>query len=122
MIVTDPVQNHHVYEKFLKQKNVGGVMSRFLPDAVMVGPNNSRIVGVDAIRASLEQGLPYMEDVNFELIELVVHGDIALERLKFIAVSKLPNGEILETSAISSVVLRRQADGNWQIAIDDPGT
>jgi ketosteroid isomerase-like protein len=53
--------------------------------------------------------------MRLELIELVEHGDIALER----ALWAIEGSDAKPSS--STVVLQRGSDEPWRILIDDPG-
>jgi ketosteroid isomerase-like protein len=95
-------------------------MSLFEPQAIMVTPTGN-LAGKAAIRAYLSRVIDQMDDLEFELLDLVASGDVALERLSYTLSIRSATGERVPTRATSNVILRRQAEGGWLIAIDHPG-
>ena len=60
-------------------------------------------------------------ETRLELIELVETGDVALEKTRWTSRIPAQDGTTTESTGLSTVVLRRQPDGQWLMAIDDPG-
>lgn len=52
--------------------------------------------------------------------EVIVNGDIAVHIAPWAMTGLTPDGQELAQSGLSIAVLRRQADGNWKMVIDNP--
>ncbi len=98
---------------FLERANAGdadGLVALYEPDAVLVGPDGQVMRGAEAIRdfyAGLLASRPTF--VAGEQRPALRRGDIALTS------SRLVNG------IVTAEVARRQPDGTWRWAIDQPG-
>ncbi len=97
---------------FLARANEGevdGLVALYEPDAILAGPSGQRIVGAAAIRdfyAALLATRPTF--VAGEQRPALRRDDIALTS------SRLVNGRV------TAEVARRQPDGTWRWAIDQP--
>jgi ketosteroid isomerase-like protein len=92
----------------------------FEEDAVLVIQSNVRAVGRDAVKDGLEamsKAFPV-----FRIWERVVveAGDVALHHSNWSAASVGEDGLPHTVGGVTSDVLRRQADGQWRVAIDNP--
>ena len=117
MPVSDPRDNHATFERCWNDGDVDGLLALYEEDAIYVPVAGETLAGHAAIRAMLEGVAQSGMRNRLELVNLVELGDIALERTRWTIT--MPDGS--ETSGNSTVVLRRQADGSWRMAIDDPG-
>jgi ketosteroid isomerase-like protein len=52
--------------------------------------------------------------------EVIVEGDIAVHIAPWKMNGTGPDGKVVEGAGLSIAVLRRQADGNWKMVIDNP--
>jgi uncharacterized protein (TIGR02246 family) len=121
MTILDSKESHSAYLAYARSGDLDGLMTRFSETAVLIDAERNRLVGRDAIKAYFSGFVPLLQELEFDLIDVVEHGDLALERLRHRSILKLPDGQTLEATGTSSVVLERQADGNWLIVVDDPG-
>jgi uncharacterized protein (TIGR02246 family) len=115
MAVSDPGENHRVFEAFANQGNVEGLLSCYAEDAVFVAARGQHLKGHAEIRPVLQAMVDSGTQIRLELIELIQHGEIALERARctIVGIGGEPNS--------STVVLQRGSDARWRILIDDPG-
>jgi uncharacterized protein (TIGR02246 family) len=121
MGVRDPEQNHALFAKAVNAGDLDALAGMYEPDAVYVaGPGQQR-VGRKAIRSALAGWLATRPRLRLDLVGLTVVGDVALERSTWTVVMPGPDGKPAESSGSTSVVLRRQGDGTWLMAVDDPG-
>lgn len=121
MGVRNPEQNHAVFEQAVNAGDAGALAAMYEPDAVYVAGPGQQVVGRNAIRAALAGWLATKPRLRLELTGLAVAGDLALERTRWTVVMPGPDGAPARSGGSSSVVLRRQADGSWLMALDDPG-
>jgi uncharacterized protein (TIGR02246 family) len=119
MKALNPTDNHRIFQDYLIAHDVDGLMSRYREEAVFIGPGRVHLKGAKSIRQVMEQMVPTVISVEFTLVDLVQVGDVAYERLTSKAVMRMPDGGEETLAGSSFVVLQREADGNWLIAIDD---
>jgi ketosteroid isomerase-like protein len=97
---------------FVSRANAGdveGLVALYEPDAVLAGPEGRTLVGTEAIRSFYAALLA--DRPRFELREqmpALLRGDLALTS------SRLTDG------TVRAEVARRQADGTWLWAVDQP--
>ena len=97
---------------FVARANAGdveGLVALYEPDAVLTGPEGRTLVGTEAIRsfyAALLADRPRFEPR--EQMPALLRGDLALTS------SRLTDG------TVRAEVARRQADGTWLWAVDQP--
>ena len=115
MAVSDPGENHRIFEAFSNEGNVEGLLSCYVEDAVFVAARGQYLKGHAQIRPVLQAMADSGMQIRLELIELVEHGEIALERARCTI-----EGSDSEPN-FSTVVLQRGSDAQWRILIDDPG-
>ena len=115
MAVSDPGENHRVFEAFANEGNLEGLLSCYTEDAVFVAARGQHLKGHEEIRPVLQAMVDSGTRIRLELIELVQHGEIALERARCTI-----EGSDGEPNS-STVVLQRGSDAQWRILIDDPG-
>ena len=94
-----------------------GVIDRITEDGVTMPPNQSPLVGKDALSSYLNEGFnmaaTYME---VESLDLVVSGDIAYDRFSFIQeITPADGGEKQQESGNCVWLWRKEADGEWRI-------
>lgn len=95
-------------------------LSLYEPQAVFVVQPGKIERGKDAIRAALEGFISLKPSLKGEGAVVVEVEDIALYCSKWDLVGTSPDGKLVEMKGISSDVLRRQTDGRWLIAVDNP--
>lgn len=117
----DPAQNHSIFREAVNAGDLDALAALYEPEAVYVAGPGQQLVGRKAIRAALAGWLATKPRLRLELAGLTVAGDVALERTAWTVVMPGADGRPAESSGSSSVVLRRQGDGTWLMAVDDPG-
>ena len=121
MGIRDPEQNHALFAKAVNARDLDALAGMYEPEAVYVAGPGQQVVGRKAIRSALAGWLATKPRLRLDLASLTVAGDLALERTTWTVVMPGADGKPAESSGSSSVVLRRQGDGSWLMAIDDPG-
>jgi ketosteroid isomerase-like protein len=91
--------------------DVAGMVALYEPDAVLVGRNREVLIGSDAIRRFYEKLLATRPPFSGKPQGVVRHGDLALTSTQF---------RTLSGKAATAEVARRQPDGTWLWAIDNP--
>jgi uncharacterized protein (TIGR02246 family) len=95
-------------------------LSLYEPDAVFVAEPGKIGRGRDAIHEALEGFISLKPSIKGEDTRIVEARDIALYCSKWSLVGTSPEGKRVEMNGISSDVLRRQTDGRWLVAVDNP--
>jgi uncharacterized protein (TIGR02246 family) len=110
-------------EKLMQAINKGDLeaaMSLYEQDAIIVAQPGNIARGKDAVRGALAGFISLKPSLRGQAHQVVEAGDIALCCARWTLVGTSPDGEKVEMSGASSDVLRRQADGRWLVAIDNP--
>jgi uncharacterized protein (TIGR02246 family) len=95
-------------------------MRLYEPDAVIVAQPGNIARGRDAVHAAIAGFIALKPVLKSEAFEVVEAGNIALFCSRWSLVGTAPDGNKVEISGESSDVLRRQPDGRWLVAIDNP--
>lgn len=104
----------------MKQGNLEEALSMYKPTASFVAKPGVVVTGIHSLREALA-GFAAMKPVlSVEAYQVVEAGDIALYCSRWNLRAKDPEGKPVEMSGQATNVLRRQPDGNWLIAVDNP--
>jgi ketosteroid isomerase-like protein len=107
-----------LFERFLAAGDLAGLVSLYEPRATF-HPEPGRLVsGTDAIRESLGGYVEAGAQVSLALRAIHTVGDLALLSSRAEVRGLGPGGEVLSTT--TTEVARRQPDGRWLYAVDDP--
>ncbi len=89
-------------------------------DAVEMLPGESSLIGRDAIRAAWGEDSPYTEQfTNLSTEELRVIGDWGFMRVSFVqTLTPVSGGEPIVFSGRTLIVVQRQPDKSWKIAME----
>ena len=104
----------------INKGDIDTALSFYHDQAVLISQPGSIARGKDAIRTALEGFVSLKPSLRAEAHQLVEAGDIALYCSIWVLVGTSPEGKPVEMTGISSDVLRRQNDGHWLIAVDNP--
>lgn len=100
--------------------NIEAALALYEPQATLVAAPGKLATGKDALRQALAGFValkPVLRSLSHQVVEA---GDIALYCSAWTLKGAAPDGTAVEMSGKSTDVLRRQADGNWLIAVDNP--
>jgi uncharacterized protein (TIGR02246 family) len=100
--------------------DLDGAMKVYVADAVFVSKPGNTVRGHKAIRASLSEFMQLKLPIKATDKQVLVSGDVALLISDWIIEGNGPDGKPVKMSGTSSDVVRRQADGIWRFAIDNP--
>ncbi len=110
--------SHETWSQAMESGDFQAAVNLFTVDAVVMPPNRPAIQGRDAIRAWYEAS-PRLSDINFEIIEVDGHANLAFVRGKYsravaqegVQETVIDTGKFLE-------VRHRVTDGSWLITVD----
>lgn len=100
--------------------DIDGIMQTYEPGAVVVGEPGTPISGTPALRAMFAGFIAAKAHFTFLGHEVIQAQDVALHLTPWRMAGLAPDGKAVEASGLSVAVLRRQPDGRWLMAIDDP--
>lgn len=119
-MVADPSDAVKNLLEAINKGELDTALSLYKPQAVFVVQPGKIERGRDAIRAALEGFISLKPSLKGEATQVVEAGDIALYCSKWTLAGTSPEGKRVEMNGVSSDVLRRQSDGRWLIAVDNP--
>lgn len=117
---SNPVDAVQELTEAINKGDTDAALSCYEPDAVLIAQPGKVAQGKDAIRAALEGFVALKPSLKGYTNQVVEAGDIALYCSRWTLVGTAPDGSRVEMSGISSDVLRRQANGRWLVAVDNP--
>ena len=96
-------------------------MALYAPDASLVQHDGSVAIGRAAVRTVLGRLLAMEPTLRIDVVKVVTDtDDLALVYNDWSMSAKGPGGQLVERSGKAIEVVRRQPDGTWLFAIDDP--
>jgi uncharacterized protein (TIGR02246 family) len=121
MAASSPEENGPLFQTLMDTRDLEGLVALYAEDAVLLGEGGTSHVGRDAIREYLKRIFEFEVAPTLHPVAVATEGDLAYERSRWTLTFPDENGKDTQIEGISVVVLRREADGEWRIAIDDPG-
>lgn len=104
----------------VNQGDLATVAACYEPEATLIVQPGQVATGTQAIREAFAGFIAAKTIITSETHKIIQSGDIALFISKWTAAGTAPDGTSMNMGGTSSDVLRRQADGRWLIAIDNP--
>jgi uncharacterized protein (TIGR02246 family) len=108
------------FSRAMAEQDLGSAMELYEPNAVFSPEPGRPVSGLASIGEALEVFLALRPTLTGEIEKVLESDDIALVRNRWQLTGTGPEGEAVEMSGRSADVMRRQSDGSWRIAIDDP--
>lgn len=104
----------------LNARDAESAMAQYHPDAAFVPEPGKPETGLVAIRAALDAFLATQPRLAVEIAQVIEAGDVALCCTRWtLTDADADEGEPIG-AGVGAVVLRRQPDGVWKIAIENP--
>jgi uncharacterized protein (TIGR02246 family) len=100
--------------------DIEGALAAFEPNAVMVAQPGMHASGTAALREAFKQFIGMNPKITVTAQDVIQAGDIALHSYTWDMKAKAPDGSPINQSGFSTVVLRKQKDGQWLMVIDNP--
>jgi uncharacterized protein (TIGR02246 family) len=116
-----PEDVHKLFLEAINAGHKGVLLDLYEANASVVSQPGQIVSGRNAINAVLAQFISINTQFQFESdIKAVSAGDVAVLHTKWTATATPPNGETLNLAGTTADVVRRQADGTWQMLIHNP--
>lgn len=115
-----PEELHALLAAAFNRGDVDAFLAIYEPDAAMTMPPGGEVVqGAAAIRAAVEPLFAARPRFDSRVVAKLEVDGIALTHARW-TLSAAADGEGREESGSGTVVSRRQPDGRWLIALDNP--
>ena len=109
-----------LFEQFVNEANLDSLVDLYEPGATLCIPPGQVAVGPEAIRAALQTMFDIGFRVKCNVTQTFIAGDIAACYNDWTGSAKGPDGNQMNFSGKAIEICRRQSDGTWKFAIDDP--
>jgi ketosteroid isomerase-like protein len=117
---SDPVQVVESFVEAMNRQDIDQAIAHYEPGAVLMAQPGHALEGIGAIRdalAAMVAGSPRLATRHHKVF---VCGDLALYHAAWTMNERAPDGSEVVVAGESADVLRRQPNGEWRIAIDNP--
>jgi uncharacterized protein (TIGR02246 family) len=117
-----PEDVDRLFGELVNAGNLDALIELYEPGASLLQADGSAAVGHAAIRAALGELLGSKPRIQIKTARIAKGGggDLAVLYSEWLLTTAGPDGARTELSGNSVEVVRRQADGTWRFAIDDP--
>jgi uncharacterized protein (TIGR02246 family) len=115
-----PAETVKRFTEAMNRGDVDAAVAFYEPDAVFVAQPGQLARGAREIRAALAGFVQLKAQVQFSAEHVIESGDIALYVSRWTLRGVDPSGAAVTMGGESTDILRRQSDGRWLIAIDNP--
>ncbi|HVT06794.1 MAG TPA: SgcJ/EcaC family oxidoreductase [Polyangia bacterium] len=102
----------------MQARDLPGLLALYEADAIFVPSPDVRAQGEAALREAFRATLAMEPTIEARPTEVLSSADLAWVTNAWRFRGTTPDGAAVERSGQSSVVMRRQVDGTWRIAID----
>lgn len=119
MPATQPADLHTLFAAAINDKDTEALLALYEPDGVAMHLDGSSRTGATALRSMVDDLLTTIDHIEGETRKVLVAGDVALMSANWRARVTTPDGAG-EAAGTTAEVARRQPDGSWRWAIDDP--
>lgn len=100
--------------------DIEGVMANYEGTAVIAFEPRIPVTGPAVLRQMFGDAFAINPRFSYSGHEVMVAGDIAVHFAPWTMTGTAPDGTEIGQSGLSVAVLRKQADGNWLMVIDNP--
>ena len=118
--MTTPIDAVNQLTQAINRGDIEAALALYEPDAVLVAQPGQIARGSSELRPALGRFIQLEPTLSSEAQNVVEVGDVALYTSRWTLRGKDPSGKAVAMGGESSDVLRRQRDGRWLIAVDNP--
>jgi uncharacterized protein (TIGR02246 family) len=120
MPAREPGECHTEWVKAFNAGDLEQVMTFYEPECVIVPQPGQVLRGAAAVRQALQGFLALRGTMDLRPRGVFQNGDVALLVSDWTLSGKGPDGQPIALAGTTADVVRRQADGTWRYAIDNP--
>ena len=118
--MSTPIDTVNQLSDAINRGDLEGALALYEPNAVLVAQPGQLARASKELRAALGGFIGLKPELRSEDQHVIEAGDIALYTSRWTLRGTDPSGQAMTMEGVSSDVLRRQRDGRWLIAIDNP--
>jgi uncharacterized protein (TIGR02246 family) len=112
---------HPIFEAAFNKGDIDALVALYEPDAVLIPSPGQPVQGKDQIRAALLAFLALRPTIRIETSAVIERADgVGLTSGKWSVKGTGPDAQPVELAGSGAEVVRRQQDGRWLYAIDNP--
>ncbi|UXI69448.1 YybH family protein [Tahibacter amnicola] len=111
---------HTLFEQRFNAGDLDGLMALFEPRARLIAQPGTTVQGLDAIRDAMGGFLALRGRFSFSRRDLLPGDDLAILWSDWQLEGTAVDGAPVRLSGRTADVVRRQSDGRWLIALDNP--
>lgn len=115
-----PLETIHRLVAAMNAGDLEAALSLYTPEATLVARPNVVASGGEAMRQAVAAFIALRPTLVNEAERLIEAGSVALYCGRWSLSGTDPEGNPVRMAGLSSDVLQRQANGSWQIALDNP--
>jgi ketosteroid isomerase-like protein len=115
-----PVDTVHRLVAAINAGNLDAAVALYEPSAILLSPEGSPSRGAAELRAALGGFIAMKPKLEAQAERVFESGDLALYLSRWSLQGTDPGGKPITMAGESTDVLRRQPDGRWLVAIDNP--
>jgi uncharacterized protein (TIGR02246 family) len=116
-----PEECDELFARHLNAGDLDGLVSLYEPRAVLVQQDRSIAAGTAAVREGLAGFVAMKPRITMNVIQVVrVGDDLAALYNDWSLTATGPDGASVSASGKAIELTRRQSDGSWLFALDDP--
>jgi uncharacterized protein (TIGR02246 family) len=115
-----PEEVQRLFADSFGSHDLEAVLALYEPDATLIPQPGEVVTGTEAIREALSQILAMEPKFDLQFKKAFQAGDIALLISDWTLSASDPDGNAIEMDGRTAGVARRQPDGSWLFAIDNP--
>lgn len=121
MAAKTPEECDRLFARYVNARDLDALIQLYEPTACLVQQDGRVDVGHDAIRKALGALEETPTTIQMEVVKVIRSGeDLAVLYNDWSLEAEGPAGSTIEMSSKAIEVVRRQADGSWRFAVDDP--
>jgi uncharacterized protein (TIGR02246 family) len=113
-----PEETIATFVRCVHSRDVAGLVRLYEPDALFIPAPGQRVQGHAALTQAFQSIIALRPALEVHPAEVVSNADLAWIANVWSLRATAPDGTAVERAGRSSVVLRRQPDGTWRIALD----
>lgn len=115
-----PADCDRLFAHYVKAGDLDALVALYEPDARLVHQDGTVAIGREQIADSLRPLTNVRADMRMNVVKSIAYGDVAIQYNEWTLTIPNAEGRLNESRGMAVECLRRQADGGWLYAIDDP--
>jgi uncharacterized protein (TIGR02246 family) len=121
MAAQSPEAVHAEWMQAFNAGDLAGMVALYEPNAAVVSePGGEVVSGPAALEENLQGYLSQADKIDLQVQRCIRSGDLAILYSGWTMTGQAPDGSEVNRKGQTSDVVRRQDDGNWLLAIDNP--